>query len=138
VPLYNEDSQQLQTWERGKKFYGKISGLCARYSNIVGRTFEIERNGKAGDKETTYEIFPAGDADGTTVEDILDDLGIDNLPDPIGTIILNKTADEMESYLADGDFPSNSEAPRKRSQSSEEVTPRRRNRDVSAGRGDRF
>ena len=137
VPLYNEDTQQLQTWERGKKFYGQISGLCARFTPLVSRTFDIERNGKPGDTATTYQIFPVGDADGTTVQDILDDVGIDELPNPLGTIILDKTADEMEAYLADGSFPSEG-APVRRRGAQEEEVPRRRGRDTSRGRGDRF
>jgi hypothetical protein len=140
VPLYNEDTNQLQTWERGKKFYGQISGLCARYPNIVSQVFDIERNGKPRDTATTYQIFPVGSADGTTVEDILDDLGIDSLPSPLGTIILNKTAEEMEEYISTGEFPSNDNAPvRRRSTSTAEEEPRRRGRDIpTRGRGDRF
>lgn len=130
IPLYNEDTDQLQTWERGQKFYGTISGLCARYPNLVSRTFDIERNGKKGEQTTTYSVYPVGDADGTKVQDILDDLGVEALPNPLGTIILNKTADEMEYYIERGDFPTN-EVPVKRRGSSED-TPRRR------GRGDRF
>ena len=136
VPLYNEDLNKFQIWERGKKFYGQISGLCARYPNIVSRTFDIERNGKPKDTGTTYNIFPVGDADGTTVDDILDDLQMDELPNPIGTIILDKTAEEMESYLNNGDFPSENSTPvRRRNSSSDEEEPRRR---TSRGRGDRF
>lgn len=138
VPLYNEDAQQLQTWERGKKFYGKISGLCARYNNIVSRTFDIERSGKPGDTSTTYEIFPVGDPDGTTIEDILDDLGVDSLSNPLGTIILDKTADEMEAYLANGNFDSAPVRRRGSSDSADEM-PRRRTRDTSSrSGGDRF
>ena len=131
IPLYNEDTDQLQTWERGQKFYGTISGLCARYPNIVSRTFDIERNGKKGEQTTTYSVYPVGDADGTTVQDILDDLGVDELPNPLGTIILNKSADDMEYYLEHEDFPNNNVVRRNRNDNTED-TPRRR------GRGDRF
>lgn len=132
VPVYNEDTEQIQTWERGQKFYGKISGLCARYPNLVSQTFDIERNGKKGDTATTYEIYPVGNADGTTVEDILEDCGVEELTNPLGTIILNKTADEMEYYLANGDFPDDNAPVRRRGS---EDTPREERR---RGRGDRF
>ena len=141
VPLYNEDTQQIQTWERGKKFYGRISGLCARYSNIVSRTFDIERNGEPGSTDTTYEIFPVDGPDETTVADILDESGMEELPDALGTIILNKTADDMEYYLDNDEFPARDEAPvRRRATPAEEETPRRRSRgDAGArGHGDRF
>jgi len=120
VPLFNETTGQLQTWERGQKFYGKLSGLCSRYNNLTSRVFEIERNGKPKDTQTTYEIYPVGDADGTTLDDILDDCGVDELANPLGTIILNKTADDMEYYLRNEDFPSKDEAPVRRRGRAEE------------------
>lgn len=132
IPLYNEDADQLQVWERGQKFYGTISGLCARYPNLVSRTFDIERNGKKGEQTTTYSVYPVGDADGTSVQDILDDLGIEAIPNPLGTIILNKTADEMEQYIERGAFPSNDTPPVRRRGGSEDGNRRTR------GRGDRF
>lgn len=132
IPLYNEDTDQIQTWERGKTFYGQISGLCARYPNLVSRTFDIERNGKAGDQGTTYSIYPVGDPDGTTVQDILDDMGVEALTNPLGTIILNKSAEDMEHYLDTGDFPTDDAPIRRRSSGSEDSGRRAR------GRGDRF
>lgn len=140
VPIYNEDTQQLQTWERGKKFYDQISGLCARYKNLVSQQFDIERHGKPKDTSTTYQIFPVEQADGTTIDDILDELGIDSLPNPLGTIVLDKTAEDMEEYLATGDFPMNDVPVRRRGSSNDNEAPKRRGgRDVSArSRGDRF
>lgn len=121
VPIFNETTGQIQTWERGQKFYGKLSGLCARYNNLVSRTFDIERNGKPKDTQTTYEIYPVGDADGTTLDDILDDCGVDSLTNPLGTIILNKTADDMEYYLNNDDFPSKDDTPIRRRGRAEET-----------------
>ena len=93
VPLYVESIVTsagetkvgtIQTWERGKKFGSKLSSICSRYSHpdIISHTFEIERQGKA-----------AGVS--------LDDFEVAN---PLGTIILDKTADEMQTYLSTGDF----------------------------------
>ena len=114
VPLFNESTGQLQTWERGQKFYGKLSGLCSRYNNLVSRVCEVERNGKPKDTGTTYEIYPIGDADGTTLDDILDDCGVDKLSNPLGTIILNKSADDMMHYLNNNEFPSEPDLPPRR------------------------
>ena len=121
---------QIQIWERGQKFYGTLSGLCARYPNLVSRTFDIERNGKKGDQSTTYSVYPVGDADGTTIEDILDDCGVDELVNPMGTIILDKTAEDMNYYLENEDFPEDNATIRRRGRD-EEDTPRREGR----GRG---
>lgn len=104
VPLYDVDSDRAVTWERGKKFFSKISSLCARYPDIVHHVFEIERNGKAGSTQTTYEIYEVSDDD-TTLEDLPE------LPNIVGGIVLEKTAEEMEYYLKNGDFP-NDEAER--------------------------
>lgn len=97
VPIYNMDTDSLQTWERGKKFGTKLTSMCSRYPNTVAHTFEIERNGKAGDTQTTYEIYETGETEGVTMEDF-------DVPNPLGTIILDKSADEMETFLNTGDF----------------------------------
>ena len=110
VPLYNEDVGEIQMWERGKTFYSQISGLCSRYPNTVSQVFDVERNGKPRDTSTTYNFYPVGSPDGTKVQDILDDLGLDSVPTPLGSMVLDKTADEMEYYLTHGDFSSTTTA----------------------------
>lgn len=102
IPLYNIDEDRLQVWERGKKFFAKISSICARYANnidMVSQVFEIERNGRKGETTTTYEIYPVGQPDDTTLEDLPE------VPDPIGSVILDKSADDMEFYVENGYFP---------------------------------
>lgn len=98
IPLYDIKEDRVKIWERGKKFFGKMSSLCSRYPNLVAHVCEIERNGKKGDTQTTYEIYP-GDDDGTTLDD---------LPEPtsiLGGLVLDKTAEEMEFYLENDYFP---------------------------------
>lgn len=97
IPLYNMDADCIQTWERGKKFGGKISSIVSRYPNTVSHIFEIERNGKPKDTQTTYEIYETGEDD-TTIDQFED------IPDPLGTIILNKSAEEMEEFLENDTF----------------------------------
>ena len=104
------DTDSLQTWERGKKFGAKLTSMCSRYPNTVAHTFEIERNGKAGDTQTTYEIYETGETEGVTMENF-------DVPNPLGTIILDKTAEEMETFLNTGDFGANG-APVRRDNSS--------------------
>ena len=121
VPLYNEDEQKVQVWERGKKFFAKISGICSRYNKapIFQQTFEIVRNGKPGDKQTSYEIY-------RTEDDIDKDARLDDydMPEILGGTILDKSAEDMEFYLDAGYFPpEEDEAPRRSSSS------RRRDRD---------
>lgn len=112
VPLYDVDADAVKLWERGKTFYSKLSSLCARYNPLVGGTFEIERNGKPGDTQTRYEIYPVG-TDQTTLEDLPE------IPDPVGTIILDKTYEELQAFLSTGELTTSAEA-------TEEEMPRRR------------
>lgn len=97
VPLYNLDNDKVEIWDRGKKFFGKISGLCSRYPNLVSHTFDIQRFGKSGETSTTYEIYPV-EQDDAVLEDF-------EVPDIMGSTVLDKTAEDMEYYLEEGQFP---------------------------------
>lgn len=134
VPIYNMDEEKVQVWERGKKFISKISSICARYPDVVSHVFEIERNGKKGEQTTTYEIYEV-DKDETTLEDLPE------VADPLGTIVLDKSADDMEFFLDNGYFPPDGdEAPvRRRSSRSEEPAEERRStRRTPANRREAF
>ena len=101
VPVYDVASDTTKTWQRGKKFFSKISHLCSRYSKkgepLVSHIFEITRVGKAGDQTTTYEVDEV-DCDDTKLED---------LPEAPSTkgLVLEKSVDDMEYYLQEGQFP---------------------------------
>lgn len=98
VPLFNEDSGKTVIWERGKKFGTKLTSLCARYPNLVSHQFEIERNGKAGDTATTYEIYEVSN-DNAKLEDF-------EQPRIMGSMVLDKSYDELRHYIEYGSFPS--------------------------------
>ena len=134
IPVYNEDEEKTQVWERGKKFFGNISSICERYKKnlIVSQTFEIERNGKKGDTSTTYNIFRTDDpADDKTLDDF-------EMPEILGGLVLDKSADDMEFFLDEGCFPPDEdEAPVRRRSSrrdedeESEEAPRRSSRRTS-------
>lgn len=133
IPIYNIDDDRVQIWERGKKFFTKMSSIFSRYTNkdtdLVNHVFEIERNGKAGDTQTTYEIYEI-EKDNTALEDLPE------LPEVIGGVVLDKSFDDMEYYLKYEKFPEESEEqPRRRSSRDDEEQPRRRGED--SGRQDR-
>lgn len=128
VPLYNIDADKVQIWERGKKFMNKLSSVCSRYSSattpLCSHIFDVERNGKKGDQATTYELYEV-ESDGTPLADLPE------IPDPLGSIILDKSADDMDFYLENGYFPpdgdEDDEVPVRRRESRErEEAPRRR------------
>jgi len=97
VHVYDEETQELKIWDRGKTFFSKISSLCARYNPLVSTPFEIERNGKKGDTSTTYETYALA-TDDVTLEDLPE------VPELLGTLILDKTYEELEFYLDNGYF----------------------------------
>ena len=103
IPLYNVDEDKVQIWERGKTYFSIIAGLMTRYASadkpLVSQQFEIERNGKKGDNSTRYSIFPVGQPDDTRLEDLPE------VPNPIGTLVLDKSYDDLEYYLENGYFP---------------------------------
>ena len=100
VPVYDVQANKILFWERGKKFFGKLSAVCSRYPDVVAHEFEIERHGKKGDTQTSYEIFEVSH-DNTRLEDLPE------VPEVLGGIILDKNANEMNEYLRTGEFPYN-------------------------------
>lgn len=97
VILYDVESEEVKIWDRGKTFFSKLSSLCARYNPLVSTPFEIERNGKKGDTKTTYETY-ALDTDDVTLEDLPE------VPELLGTLILDKSYEELEFFLDNGYF----------------------------------
>ena len=120
VPLYNVDTKEVQLWERGKKFLGKLQSICTRYarqdSPLVNHVFEIERHGKKGDTQTTYEVYEVG-SDGTTLQDLPEVI------EPLGNVILDKSYDELDSYVRTGSFATQ-QVPTRRVDTSEEYSRR--------------
>lgn len=120
LKVYNEDDKECQVWERGKSYYNDLRILCSRYKPLHDEIVEITRSGKKGDKQTKYAAFPV---ENSSVN--LDDYDV---VDPLGTIILDKTADEMEYYIEHGDFADeeNSRPQNRSSRGSENEAPVRR------------
>lgn len=101
VPLYDVESDSVKIWDRGKKFFGQMTQLCARYAvnePLCSHVFEIERSGKVGDTNTSYGIFEV-ERDNSTLEDLPE------APEMLGGFILDKSADDMEYFLKRGVFP---------------------------------
>lgn len=118
VPIYDVNANKVCFWERGKKFFSKMSSICARFPDIVAHEFEIERHGAKGATDTTYEIFETGH-DNTRLEDLPE------VPSVLGGIILDKTASEMNEYLRTGEFPYNNSQPQQNNAVQQNILPRR-------------
>ena len=125
IPLYNEDAEQSQIWERGPKFFAKVSSVCSRYGKkpIVSQIFEVERNGKPHETATDYNFYRTDDpADDKTLDDF-------DMPKILGGLVIDATADDMEYFLDNGEFPpadSEDDTPRRSRREEEEERPTRR------------
>ena len=140
IPVYNVDEDKVQIWERGKTFFSKLTGVLSRLDpdyDIVAQVCEVERHGKPKDTSTTYEIYPKGRPDDTILEDF-------EAPKIIGGFVLDKTAEDMEYFLEEGQFPpeedDDDEPVRRRSSNRDEGrrTERRSGRRTPASEEDTF
>lgn len=95
VPLYLTRTSEVKVWERGRTFVSKLESAARRHNPLVSARFEIERNGKKGDQQTTYELMFV-EKDGTQLQDL------PPLPEIEGTILKNLTKQQMQEYLQTG------------------------------------
>lgn len=116
VSMYDLNDNKVKLWQRGKTFIKKMQGLFNRYPHLSKYVFDIERNGAKGDQKTTYELYPCPEEEAVDLEE----LGIEK-PKILGSVIWDKTPDDMQVYLDTGSFPKPDE------EQEEESTPTRRN-----------
>lgn len=98
--LYNADTDTIQIWERGIKQAPALENMLkmSRSPKIVNDSYEIVRHGKPGSMDTHYElVYKASDE--TTLEDL------PTAPELYGHWILQKTAEEMEYFITNNEFP---------------------------------
>lgn len=100
IPLYNIDEDEVQVWERGKTIFPILASYCKRHKNVFSYITEIERHGKPRDTNTTYSFWEAEEQSDEEVS--LEDFEI---PEILGRYILDKTAEDMEYFLDNGEFP---------------------------------
>lgn len=98
ILMFQHDDNKVKIWERGRQFISKLQGLINRYNPLEDKVFEVERHGKAGDTGTKYEIYPLDGVDSVNLDDI-------EVPELEGTLILQKSFEDMEYYLDNGSFP---------------------------------
>lgn len=126
LQLFDEDDQKLKIWERGKNFVAKIITYLNRYGALVEQPFDIERRGKKGDTNTTYELFALA-KDGKHLEDFPEKQQLE------GTYILKVSKQEMYDivdgvYSASNNTPEQEEQPPQRQRRVQEEEPVRRRR----------
>lgn len=103
VSMFDHKDQKVKIWERGTTFRKQLESFFNRYPKLSDMVFEIERNGQKGDKKTTYQLFPMPDVEPVDVSEV-------ERPEFLGTVIMDKTPEEMQIYIDTGSFPATEEA----------------------------
>lgn len=96
IPVYDENSKESKIWTRGRTFFQKLSSLCARNNPLVSTPFEVERIGKKGDTNTSYETYPM-QRDNSRIEDF-PEIKAEGIAFEV------KTYEELRKYLDTGTF----------------------------------
>ena len=118
VPLvYYEQTENNETvavpalWEQAPRIRETLQSFVVDYPDLRNYLFKIVRHGKKGDPSTTYTILPANPA--IYKDDIFkkDFSGFDSLD--FERFVATKTAEEMNQFLAEGDFPFKATTPAK-------------------------
>lgn len=92
-----------KVWEKGPAYKDELMGYINRYKPLHNKVFEIERHGKKGDMKTAYQHFVT---DYTTAECPYDPAkDFEEVKSVVGTIVLDKTVDEINTFIATGEFP---------------------------------
>lgn len=92
-------------WERNaNEFAKKFKTLIDEYGPLSESVFKIKRNGKAGSMDTTYEILYCNPSIYTAQLYPINKDAFTNY-DTLGRIVLDKTFDEIVTYLNTGNFP---------------------------------
>lgn len=98
-----------KTWERPASYAVTLKNLIDEYGPLSESIFKVRRNGARGDMKTTYsvlygnpniyknELYPK-------VEGAFDNFSV------VGTVVMDKTSEEMAEYLITGSFPSKTNA----------------------------
>lgn len=118
LQLYNENTGQVETWDRGRSYVQKIVTLINKYGPLVNQPFEIVRSGKKGDQRTTYEFFPESPDDEATLDDFPEKSEL------LGTLILDLDEDQMFDVI-DGKFTLEDNSTRRGNSRSNGPAPRR-------------
>lgn len=91
-------------WERSIAYATKLKNDIDEYGPLSNCIFKIRRNGKAGDMQTTYDMRLGNPS-------MYNEANYPKLADAFkdytacGTIVLDKTFDEISAFIVNGSFP---------------------------------
>jgi len=92
-------------WERSTAYAKTLKSYLDNYGPLSDIICKIIRHGKAGDMQTTYEIVPNLSKAVYKDEIYVKDTSLFGDFEAFGTVVMDRTADEMNYFLASGEFP---------------------------------
>lgn len=93
-----------RVWERPTSFISVLRSIYEEYGDISSAIFKIKRHGERGNLQTSYDVLFANPAIYKPEVFVRDFSGFDNYS-PLGYNILDKSVEDMETYLQTGNFP---------------------------------
>lgn len=93
-------------WERSMQYASRLKSMLDEYGPLSECLFKIKRNGAAQSMDTTYDIFFCSpktypNESYPAIPDAFKDVKL------LGGVVLDKSFEELNTYLATGDFPQN-------------------------------
>lgn len=95
-----------KVFDRGSTFIKQLESYASRYNPLHAHLFDIERIGEAGSRETSYNIIPLPDTENEKYPYYEDDL---DWVAALGTIIADKTPDQLRFFVENGYFAEDAE-----------------------------
>lgn len=92
-------------WERPMSYAFKLKDYLDNYGPLSDIICRIVRHGKAKSLDTNYEIIPNLSKQVFRDDLYVKDYGPYESYNALGTVVLNKTAEDMRVYLSTGSFP---------------------------------
>ena len=110
-------------WERATSYAKTLKSYLDNYGPLSDVICKVIRHGKAGDMQTTYEIVPNLSKIVFKDEIYVKDPQIFGTFQSLGTIVMDKSADDINQFLVTGSFPVNQNNTQANNANAE-VTPR--------------
>lgn len=122
LSMVDVNDKRIKVWQRGPSFLKKLRPYFDNYGDLTDKVFKIERIGVKGDQQTSYELIPLPG-------DRAIDISQYTKPEFLGSVILDKNADEMEYFINNNQFPQTNNKSNNNSTNSSDEPVRRRSSD---------
>ncbi len=96
---------QAVIWERHTSYAKTLKSYIENYGPLSDVICKIIRHGKSGDMQTTYEIVPNLSKTVYPDEIYVKDTTLFGTYTASGTIVMNKSMEEMNHFLVNNEFP---------------------------------